>query len=201
MKCLKLAAAAALLFVSTAASAQLYVFAGAGGGTVRFKSEDFFSGGLGSTVFRRNDTKDSTYQLGAGWRFNQYWAVEIAGADMGDYSIDLEDISGNQLNATYEVKGFKTAVLGIWPLTERFSAFAKLGIASTKTTLKGTFNGVAISADEKRNSPLAGFGVQWMFWKNIGVRAEYENWGEVGNELDTGRAKLDTLNLQAVFSF
>ncbi|HEX5094236.1 MAG TPA: outer membrane beta-barrel protein, partial [Burkholderiales bacterium] len=190
-----------LLFVSTAASAQLYLFAGAGGGTLRLKSDDLVTAGLDTFVSRREDNKDVTYQLGVGWRFNPYWAVEIAGADMGDYSIDIEDIATNRLVATHEVKGFKTAVLGIWPLTERFSAFAKLGIASTKATVSGTLNGTPFSANEKRNSPLAGFGVQWMFWKNIGVRAEYENWGEVGNETDTGRGKLDTLNLQAVFSF
>ena len=207
MKCLKYLAAAALAFASSTASAQLYVFAGAGGGNPKFDDEDFplfFS--------RRNDTKDVTYQGGIGYRFTPNWAVEVGAADLGDYSIDLADALGSSLRGTYKVKGFKTAVLGIYPATERFSLFAKLGIASTKAEFDATLvvGGVATaySVDEKRNSLLAGFGAQYMIWRNLGVRAEFENWGRVGNETlfpgdttHTGEAKMATWNLQAVFTF
>jgi OOP family OmpA-OmpF porin len=197
MKCLKLLAAAALLFTATTASAQLYFFAGAGGGSVRFKQDDYMLGDR--ILFRRNDTKDVTYQAGLGYRFNEHWAVEVGAADMGDYSIDQVDSALFAVEGRYTVKGFKTAVVGSYPFTERFSVYGKLGISSTKAEFESTNTGFV--GEEKRNSLLAGFGFQYMIWSHLGVRAEYENWGEVGNELDTGRAKLDTVNLQAVFTF
>ena len=196
MRCLKLLAAAALLFTATTASAQLYLYAGAGGGSLRLKGEDFMIGD--GILARRNDTKDVTYQAGLGYRFNQYWAVEVGAADMGDYSIDQIDSVFFSVEGRYTVKGFKTAVVGSYPFTERVSIYGKLGLASTKAEFEGT-NGFV--GEEKRNSLLGGFGLQYMIWRHLGVRAEYENWGEVGNERNTGRAKLDTWNLQAVFSF
>ena len=202
MKCLRFLAAAALILVSAPAFAQLYLYAGAGGGNPKFNQDDFF---VGLQTLRRDDTKDSTYQGGIGYRFNPYWAVEVGAADLGEYSLDHFAIDsfffGNELTARYKVKGVKTAVLGIYPATERFHLFGKLGIASTKAEVEGSFNGSPFTAEDKRNSLLAGFGVQYFIWRHLGVRAEFENWGEVGNERDTGRAKMATWNLQAVFSF
>jgi OOP family OmpA-OmpF porin len=209
MKCLKLLAAAAFLLASLPASAQLYVFGGAGLGNPKFDGNDW---PFNSGVSRRNDTKDSTYQAGIGYRFSPIWAVEFGAADLGDYSIDLSDAFGSAIRGTYEISGVKTAVVASWPLTERFSVYGKLGISSTKVEYEGSHavlgTPVPIRADERRNSLLAGFGAQYMIWQHLGVRAEFENWGEVGNErlsLDdsrhTGRAKMGTWNLQAVFSF
>ena len=99
-----------------------------------------------------------------------------------------------------------------WPFTERFSMFVKLGLASTKAEFEGTSvtGGVPtqFTVDERRNSLLAGFGAQYNITRNIGIRGEFENWGEVGNNkqfpLDTtrtGKAKMATWNLLGVFSF
>lgn len=209
MKCLRLLAAAVLLASSAPALAQFYAFAGAGGGNPVFDGDDF-PGGFG--ILRRNDTKDVTYHVGIGYRFNANWAIELGAADLGDYSIDLSDAFGSALLGTYKVQGFKTAVVGSVPLGERFSLFVKLGLASTKAEFEGTSvaGGVPtqFTVDERRNSLLAGFGVQYNITRNIGIRGELENWGEVGNNkqfpLDTtrtGKAKMATWNLLGVFSF
>jgi OOP family OmpA-OmpF porin len=207
MKCLKLLAAAALLFTATTASAQLYLFAGAGGGNPKFDGNDF-----PLSFTRRDDTKDVTYHVGLGYRFSPNWAIEVAGADLGDYSYDGTDIFGNSLTGTYKVAGFKTTVLGIYPFTDRFSIFGKAGIGSTKTEFEGTLTvggtATTFSVDERRNNLVVGFGAQYMIWRNLGVRGEFENWGHVGNEklfpgdtTHTGRAKMATWNLLAVLTF
>lgn len=209
MKCLRVLAAAVFLVSSAPAFAQFYAFAGAGGGNPKFDGGDFPGGG---GILRRNDTKDVTYHVGVGYRFNANWAVELGAADMGDYSIDLSDFLGNALVGTYKVQGFKTAVVGSWPFTERFSMFVKLGLASTKAEFEGTSVAAGVptqfTVDERRNSLLAGFGAQYNITRNIGIRGEFENWGEVGNNkafpLDTtrtGKAKMATWNLLGVFSF
>ena len=204
MKCLRFLAAAALILASSPALAQFYLFAGAGGGNPRFQSDDFFSGCL-CGIARRNDTKDVTYHLGIGYRYNANWAVEVAAADLGDYSMHLVDSFGTTLTGRYKIQGVKTAVLGIYPFTQRFSMYGKLGVATTNAEFEGTLSAggtqTVFTGEERRNSLFAGFGAQYDITRSIGVRAEFENWGEVGSETDTGRAKMSSWNLLGVFTF
>ena len=205
MKCLKLLAAAALvpvlLLVSAPAAAQLYLYAGAGSAQPSFDSEDFNLG-----VFREIDGKSTTSHLGLGYRLSPHWAVEMAYAHLGDYGITHTDGAGDTLKEEYSVTGLKFAALGIWPASERFFAFAKLGIAVTKVDWEGRFiiGGApqpALTADHRRNSLLAGLGAQYSFNRSFAMRGEYENLGEVGNDSDTGRAKITSFNILGVFTF
>ena len=201
MKCRTIVVAAALVLASSPAAAQLYLFAGIGAANPKFSDEDFNLG-----VPRRSDTKDSTFHIGAGYRFSPHWAAEIGYADLGEYSFTHTDGVGDTFNERYRVKGLKLAALGIWPASERFSLYAKLGIASTKAEWEGNFviGGVAgpqQSGDHRRNSLLAGFGAQYNITPRFGVRGEFENWGEAGNENDTGRAKMNSFNLLGVLNF
>lgn len=204
MKCLRLLAAAAFFLAAGSASAQtgIYFFAGAGAGNPKFDEADFDLFGIP----RKTDSTDTTYHLGVGYRFSAHWAAEVGVAHLGDYSHDHSDFVSVALSERYEVRGIKTAVVGNWPSsTDPFFFFGKLGIATTEVTneISGTIGGAAFSAraEKKHNSLLAGFGAQYNITRSIGVRAEYESWGEVGNESDTGRAKMGTWNLLGVLSF
>lgn len=201
MKCLRYLAAAALVAASGPAFSQLYIYAGAGGADPKFKGEDFLFAGAVS----ESDTKDSTYHLGIGYRFSRHWAAEVGFAHLGEYGHHHTDFVGDTFTERYEVTGVKLAVVGIYPATERFSLYGKLGIASTKVEWEGSFiiggvRGAPLSADHSRNSLLAGFGAQYNITDRIGVRGEFENWGDVGNT-DTGRARMSTVNLLGVFTF
>ncbi len=201
MRCLKLLALAGAFLVSCPAAAQLYVYAGAGHAQPQFNSGDFNLG-----VARETDGKDTTYHLGLGYRLSPHWAVEVAYAHLGDYGITHTDGVGDTLKEDYSVQGLKFAALGIWPASERFFAYVKLGIAVTKVEWEGRFvlGGApqpALTADHRRNSLLAGLGAQYNFTRSLGLRAEYENLGEVGNDSDTGRAKFTSFNILGVFNF
>jgi opacity protein-like surface antigen len=193
MKCRSFLAAAALILVSLPASAQLYVTAGMHSAQPKFNGADFDFG-----VPRRSDTKDTGYQANLGYRFSANWAAEVGVADLGDYSIEH---LGLGLTERLEVKGMKVAVVGMFPGTGRFNVIGKLGIARMTVDWEGRAGATVFTADHKRNSLLAGFGAQYNITDHIGVRAEYENWGEAGNESDTGRLKMSTWNVLAVFSF
>jgi opacity protein-like surface antigen len=201
MKCLKFLAAAAFVLVSAPAAAQLYVYAGAGAADPTFNGEDFDLG-----VSRVSDTRDTTYHLGLGYRLHRNWAVEAAYAHLGDYRHTHTDGVGDTLTEDYSVMALKFAVLGIWPASDRFFAYAKLGIAVSKVDWEGRFviGGVqqpTLTADHRRNSPLVGIGAQYNITDHFGVRGEMENLGEVGNRSDTGRAKVTSFNLLGVFTF
>jgi OmpA-OmpF porin, OOP family len=201
MKCLRFLAAVAAMVFAGSAAAQLYVFAGAGAGNPKFDEEDFGFPG----VPRRADSTDTSYHLGIGYRLTRNWAAEVGYADLGNYSIYHEDFLGNWLDQRWEAKGWKVAGLGIYPFTDRFSIYGKLGVAATKVKSDFVFNvGGTITAgtgEKRRTSMLAGFGAQYNIFRHLAVRAEYESWGEIGNEADTGRAKMGTWNVLGVFSF
>ncbi|HEX6318239.1 MAG TPA: outer membrane beta-barrel protein [Burkholderiales bacterium] len=193
MKCRRFLAAAALILFSLPASAQLYVTAG------MHSVQPKFGGDFDFGVPRRSDTKDTGYQANLGYRFSTNWAAEIGVADLGDYS--FEHFTSPSITERLEVQGVKVAVVGMFPGTGRFNVIGKLGIARTTVDWEGQIGATVLTADHKRNSLLAGFGVQYNVTDRIGVRAEYENWGEAGNEADTGRLKISTWNVLAVFSF
>lgn len=192
MKCRSFLAAVALVLISLPASAQLYLTAGMHSAQPRFESSDFDFG-----VPRRSDTKDTGYQANLGYRFNANWAAEVGVADLGDYSFEHIGLAAERL----EVKGVKVAVVGMFPGTGRFNVIAKLGISRMNVDWEANVSGTVLTAEHKRNGLLAGFGAQYNINDHIGVRAEYENWGEAGNESDTGRLKMSTWNVLAVFSF
>jgi opacity protein-like surface antigen len=193
MKCRSFLAAAALALVSLPASAQLYLTAGMHSAQPKFESSDFDLG-----LPRRTDTKDTGYQASLGYRFSANWAAEVGVADLGDYSIEHVGFATERL----EVKGMKVAVVGMFPGTGRFNVIAKLGISRMTVDWEGRVSGGGVlTADHKRNGLLASFGAQYNLNDHLGVRAEYENWGTAGNESDTGRLKMSTWNVLAVFSF
>ena len=89
---------------------------------VEAKTSDFYVGGNygylrveGEDDF--DDDKD-VWQGIAGYKFNEWIAIEGSYIDFGDYGNDL---------AGAETDGYTAAVKGILPLTERFSLFAKVG--------------------------------------------------------------------------
>ena len=191
MKCHRIIAAVALTLFSVPAFAQLYVTAGLGSAQPKFGSDFDFG------VPRTSDTKDTGYQVNLGYRFTPNWAAEVGIADLGDYSFEHQGLFTERL----EARGVKAAVVGMYPGTGRFSIYGKLGIASIQVDWEGNVGGTLLTADHRRNSLLAGFGAQYNISPRIGVRAEYENWGEAGNEDDTGRFKMHMWNVLAVFSF
>jgi OOP family OmpA-OmpF porin len=194
MKCHRIIAAVALAVFSVPAFAQLYVTAGLGSAQPKFGSDFDFG------VPRTSDTKDTGYQVNLGYRFTPNWAAEVGIADLGDYSFHHQGAPVFDLTERLEVRGVKAAVIGMYPGTGRFSIYGKLGIASIQVDWEGNLNGLPLTADHRRNSLLAGFGAQYNITPRIGVRGEYENWGEAGND-DTGRFKMHMWNILGVFSF
>jgi hypothetical protein len=82
---------------------------------------------------------------------------------------------------------------------------AKLTVASSSGAFGAALaaGGVTQGTSEKKTKSSAywAVGAQYDLNSRYGVRLEYENFGKLGNEDDTGRAKADLFSVNAVVRF
>jgi OOP family OmpA-OmpF porin len=204
-----IAVALALCAGSALAENGVYLIGGIGQGMADFNSSDFPAE---ADFERQLDDKATTWNVGVGYRFHRNAAVELGYASLGEYNVRYTGtgaFAGETTNDAYDVTAWKLAAVGMLPVMEKLSLIGKLGVALTKvedryTETVGTAT-ESLSSSKSKSTLLWGLGAQYDVTKNLGVRAEYENFGTVGSEITdesgTGRAKISSFNLNLVYSF
>lgn len=126
------------------------------------------------------DDTDTSWKVFAGVGFNQIIGAEVAYNDLGTYG--GIDVTSWSLAATAQV-----------PLDPMWYLMAKLG---------ATNNRIENGNDDNRTDLLAGVGVGVRFNKNIGLRLEYEHFGDMP-EAGPGasREKLQNVSLSLTYAF
>lgn len=117
-------------------------------------SQPQFYVGAGAGRVDSGDT-DNSWKLYAGGELNRNFAVEAAYNDLGSYR-------------TADITSWSLAAIGKLPLDNMWSVFAKAGVTSNRAK-----NGIS----ERNTEPLLGVGVGLDFNRNMGVRLEYEDFG------------------------
>lgn len=133
---------------SAPALAQPYVGGSLGKGDVRADSLN------GASV---GDTRGAAFKGYGGWQFTPNFGVEAGGARLGKF----EHTDGH-VNA-----GFVDAV-GTLPLSERWSALGRVGVAHTRVSANG--------ARDSGTGPKVGLGAQYNFNKTTALRTEWERY-------------------------
>jgi OOP family OmpA-OmpF porin len=120
------------------------------------------------------DGKDTGWKIFGGAMVSPYLGLEFAYVDLGKiaYSGTFRGISVT--DGRLEVSGLNFAFLGSYPLTGRFSLFGKLGLFLSEAKFGDTFGGVPSSGSEEMTDISFGFGAGFDFTRNLGVRAEWE---------------------------
>lgn len=160
-------------------------------------------GGISSTL----DKDDTGYKLMFGYKFNQNFALEGGYVDLGKSTYDVSVTVPAAATAKFEaeVSGWVVSALGIMPLNDKFSVFAKLGTIYNEVKENGTVTagGTTYTANTSGRSWKATYGVgtQYEFDKNWGVRAEYERFDKLGDKSDTGEADVDLLSIGVAYKF
>ena len=72
------------------------------------------------------DTDSTSYRISAGWRFNDYFALEGGYHNFGDFEQSFDD-DGDTINAKLSADGFLLGAIGTIPLGERFALTARAG--------------------------------------------------------------------------
>lgn len=201
--------ALSLLAAASAAQAQgsgFYLGASAGQSDTRFKTEDFSAG---TPLFSESKNRhDTAWKLFAGYAITPNLAVEAGYTDFGrpEYRYAGNDLfTGISGDVKVRESAWFAAAKGTVPINEQFAVFARLGVtrnylkASARTNIPD-FTDLG-SRSKERTDAVLGAGVEFMPMRNVGIRAEYENYGRFGDASGTGRTRVDLWSVGVVLKF
>ena len=145
----------------------------------------------------------NTYKLFGGYQFGSNFALEGSYFDLGKSSFYAPAAPGGGVNGTLDVRGFGLDAVGILPFTDRFSAFAKIGVTEAQT--RDSFDGYGgdVVANPSPNHSHAngkfGAGLQYLVTPHFGIRGEWERYRISDAVRDHGN--IDAVTVSLVFPF
>lgn len=167
----------------------------------------YFGGGAGQSEVKdlcegatTCDDTDTAMKLFAGYSFNRFLAVEGGYVDFGEGSASGVAL-GVPFSATAEAWGITAHAVGSIPIWKGLSLIGRVGAVFWNVDVSATVDGVPLEADDDGVSLAAGAGVQWMFGRNFGVRAEYEFFDAVGESDLTEESDIQVISVSALFKF
>jgi len=191
-----------------------YVGLGVGYSRVQFYPVDFSFGGGPCPAVPCTESKkafDAGFKAFMGYQINRNWAAEVSYATVGKFHYKYNDGSTTQ-DAVYKVTGVGFSLVPTVPLTSNFSLYGRLGtfFSTTRLTFRNAnFAPNAVTAGVQSSDPtvLTGFGAQYFWDEENGIRLEYENFGTVGSgdcgatQACTGRANAKMASINLIFKF
>jgi len=147
-------------------------------------------GGLTTTSIT-NDEHATGYKLFGGYQFNKYFALEGGYLDLGKFGFTATTVPPGSLNGTIKIRGLNLDAVGILPITEKFSAFGRVGLlyaqARDSFTGSGYVNVLDPNPSNRSINYKFGLGLQYDFTESVGMRVEAERYrinDAVGNKGD-----------------
>ena len=153
------------------------LYAGVNVGQSRAKIDDAritsnLLGGGFATPSIVNDDTDTGYKLFGGYKFNRNFAVEGGYFDLGRFGFTATTVPAGTLNGSIKLRGVNLDAVGILPITEKFSAFGRVGVnyAEARDSFSGT-GAVTVTNPNpsKRDTNVKfGAGLQYDFTQSLG---------------------------------
>ena len=208
MKKTLLASALVLAMSSSAFAAEgFYVYGGLGysKADTEMANETYLVGNEYATISVDEDS--AGVKLAAGYRFNDYFAVEGSYVYLGKADAGVST-SVDGIGASGSMKSHVLAVdaVGLYPLNKDFDVFAKagVGLSYVKTNMSADILGESygFSESDTRFVTKLGFGAEYKITKNVAVRAEYERYFNVSKDSDYSiDADYDLLSVGVKYAF
>lgn len=192
-------------------------YVGAGGGVSSFRS-DYASqvnnayANTGFTVDAASvaDDRDTAWKAYAGWRFHPYAAIEAAWLDFGEarthYAIGVPAQGVATRDGRYRLTGAELSALGIVPLGDRATVYAKAGALFSR--LKYDESGVdqfgapaSFSHSNRDTKFLWGLGGSFEIVESLSVRVEWQRAEDVGESFaltDSGNGRFDHVDMATI---
>lgn len=205
--------AIAALFASGQAAAQSsgwYIGGGPGASSAKFERGDFT--GLAAGTYSVDDS-DVAPRVFGGFRVAPNWALEFGVAALGSYKHRFNAGTGTALYR-YDVSAATVAMAANLPLAGGVSFNGRLGAAFTATRLRNPSTTGTITTNpptcpdlflddcsSTKTNFFWGLGAQFDINPRWGIRVDYDNYGKVGEEFETGRAKIESWSANALFRF
>ena len=165
-------------------------------------AESLLGAGYSATSIDEDDNHVG-YKLFGGYQFNRNFALEGGYVDLGKFGFDANTSPSGSLNGDIEINGLNFDAVGIFPFTDKFSAFGRAGLIYAKSKDSFTGSGAVVVLDSnpsKREANYkAGVGVEYDFTPAFGMRVEAERYrinDAVGNDGD-----IDLISVGALYRF
>jgi OOP family OmpA-OmpF porin len=205
VRVLGLATCAATLAAPVLAQDTSYTYGGVSAGQSR---TDMNPAGLtagllpGTTAASTStDSKDTAFKVFGGYQFNRNIALEGGYFYLGKNSFSAATVPAGTLAGNNKVQGVNLDLVGTLPLSERFSALARIGVqqAWSKSSFSGTGAGAGVAGSSKRNDTNAkvGLGVQYELSPAMLLRGEVERY-RIDNAVGQ-RNHVDVVSVSLVF--
>lgn len=209
------AAALAALLLSGPAAAQnsgWYLGGGPSASRAKFERGDFV--GLANATTYSADDGDVGIKVFGGYKLSPNVALEFGVASLGRFQHRFSSGAGNYAVFNYDASAATVGIAGTLPLGGGFAVQARAGVAFTAARLElaSRSGSVTVSSTQCWNSffddciststnLMWGVGAQYDVNPRWGMRLDYDNYGKVGDEFETGRAKIDAWSANVVFRF
>ena len=132
----------------------------------------------GDGCFGVCDTTSRSWNVSAGYQVNPYFALEAGYADLGE-AVTSGTLVGVPVTARLETTVIEFVGVGMLPITDAFSFYAKAGIYRYDTDSSTTGAAVGTSSETGAGFTFAG-GLQYSFTRNIAARLEWQSYSDVG---------------------
>ena len=148
------------------------------------------------TGFASCDDSDSAWKIFGGYQFNRNLAAELGYTDLGEFTA-----TGPGISAAVEATAFELSAVGTFPIADKFSIFGRIGMYMADTELSATVGGTSGSVSDDNTGLTFGIGVRYDFTRNLGVRAEWQKYSDVGGDDVGGESDVDVISIGVVWKF
>jgi OOP family OmpA-OmpF porin len=153
-------------------------YVGAGIGQSQAKDGCNGVGGAGVTC----DDKDTFFKLFGGYQVNRNFALELGYNNLGKIKASGPGDTAEIASTVWEL-----SVLGAFPVMDQLSIFGRLGGYRGETELSGGATG-----DKTTTDLTFGFGLQYDFNRNLGLRGEWQRYQKIKARNDATGAEADS---------
>lgn len=146
------------------------------------------------------DAKDMAWNLFAGYQINRHFAVEGGYVDFGEATTS-GFVGGVAGSLSSESTAFELLAVGLLPLSDTFSLYAKGGFFRYDSDGSGTGSLAGSSSDEGTELTF-GLGAEYRFARTLAARLEWQRYLEVGSGIPgISNGDVTVLRLAARYRF
>jgi OOP family OmpA-OmpF porin len=135
--------------------------------------------------------RDTGFKLFLGKQLNQYFAIEAGYFDLGKFHFNSTTSGNGVLNGEASFRGANLDLIGQLPLTQRLSAYGRVGMNYARTSTHFSGNRLAAvtnpNPSERKLNPKVGLGLEYKLSEALSLRYEAERYrinDAVGNRGD-----------------
>lgn len=145
------------------------------------------------------DDTDVGGKIFLGYQYSSLLSIEAGYVDLGKTDASI-NVLGVPASIDVDAHGFFLSGQILWPVSSNVDIYGKIGAAYWDLETKAKSSGVSISLRDKGTGVLYGLGVEYKLNTNLGLRAEWERFNNVGGS-DTGETDIDLLSTSISYRF